>query len=288
MIEGDTGTGKDVLARYIHAHSPRSDRPFTPVDCTTLTEELFASQLFGHVKGAFTGAEQDAIGFFRAADGGTVFLDEIGELPVGIQAKLLRVLETSEVVPLGSWKTYPVDVRVIAASNRDLKSMVAEGSFRSDLYYRINVVSVHLPALRERVEDILPLAEHFLCLAADLYSEPVKRLSAEAQDALQSYVWEGNVRQLANAMERAHALTAGEVIDLSALPPEIASDDAPQVRSSPLTLEEANRDLIIEALHLTGGRKKTAARLLGIDRRRLQRMIERFGLTPSEYTRASG
>ena len=174
IIMGETGTGKEKVAREIHAGSDRSDRPFVPVDCTSLNGNILESQLFGHVKGAFTGAVSDSLGFFRAADGGTVFLDEIGELDLDLQAKLLRVLQESAVTPVGSIKPYPINVRVLCATNRDLKQMIKQGTFRADLYFRLNIVTVELPPLRDRRDDVVMLCEHFLQKQADLYNEPVK------------------------------------------------------------------------------------------------------------------
>lgn len=280
LICGQTGTGKEMLARQIHLHSRRADKPFVPVDCTTLTGNLFESQLFGHVKGAFTGAISDTLGFFRAADGGTIFLDEISEIPLELQAKLLRVLQQGTVTPVGSTKTYPVDVRVVCATNRNLKQMVEDGRFRADLYYRINVVHIDVPPLAQRREDILPLAYHFLNNLSQFYGEPPKRLSAAAEQLLLRYPWPGNVREMANAMERAYVLTAGEVIEAEALPADILLSEYVLRPTGPLpTLEAAQERLIIEALKLTKGQKTAAAKMLGIDRRRLNRLIEKLHIT---------
>lgn len=277
MITGETGTGKEMIARNIHFYSQRTDKPFIPVDCTTLTGSLFESQLFGHVKGAFTGAIHDTLGFFRAADGGTIFLDEISEIPLELQAKLLRVLQEGMVTPVGSTVSFPVDVRVVCASNRDLKTMVDKNEFRADLFYRINVVKLEIPPLRQRSEDILPLAHHFIRKLADFYNEPPKSLSERAQQFLLKYHWPGNVREMANAMERAYVLSAATVIEPAVLPADILMCEyAARPDCALPTLDAAEHKLVSEALRVTNGRKIAAAKLLGIDRRRLNRLIERL------------
>jgi DNA-binding NtrC family response regulator len=279
MITGETGTGKEMVARKIHYHSERSGNPFIPVDCTTLTGQLFESQLFGHVKGAFTGAIHDTLGFFRAADGGTIFLDEISEIPADLQAKLLRVLQEGTVTPIGSTHSYPINVRVLCAANRDLHEMVKKNEFRADLFYRINVVNLEIPPLRQRPEDILPLANHFLHNQAAFYDEPPKKLSARAEQLLLKYHWPGNVREVANAMERAYVLSVTAIIEPAALPKEILASAYVAPLGSPLpTLDEAQSKLITEALQLTKGRKIVTAKILGIDRRRLNRLIEKLNI----------
>ncbi len=279
-ITGETGTGKEMVARKIHRHSTRHNKAFVPVDCTTLTGQLFESQLFGHVKGAFTGAIHDTLGFFRAADKGTIFLDEISEIPMELQAKLLRVLQEGSVTPVGSTEAYPVDVRILCATNRDLKKMVDKNEFRADLYYRVNVVNLEIPPLRQRPEDILPLAKHFLKNIAEFYDESVKKLSPRTEQMLLKYYWPGNVRQVANAMERCHVLTETLVVEPAALPTEILlSSYSEKNADSPLpTLNAAKHQLISEALRVTGGKKVAAARILGIDRRRLNRLIEKLNI----------
>jgi DNA-binding NtrC family response regulator len=233
--------------------------------------------LFGHVKGAFTGAIHDTLGFFRAADGGTIFLDEISEIPMELQAKLLRVLQEGTVTPVGSTVSYPVDVRVLCASNRDLKRMVDDNEFRADLFYRINVITLEIPPLRQRMEDIVPLANHFVRRLAEFYDEPVKTLSPRTQEFLLKYHWPGNVREIANAIERAYVLTQSTVIEPAVLPAEILmSDYALRPDSALPTLDAAEQKLITEALRVTSGKKAAAARILGIDRRRLNRIIERL------------
>ena len=200
VIAGETGTGKEMVARQLHLASDRTKGVFVPVDCTTLTGQLFESQLFGHVKGAFTGAIDNTLGFFRAANGGTIFLDEISEIPLDLQAKLLRVLQENAFTPLGSTKSYPVDARVLCATNRDLREMVRQGTFRADLYYRLNVVTVEIPPLRQRKDDIMILAEYFLERQSQFYNEPVKILSPDAKKLLVNYTWPGNISELANGV----------------------------------------------------------------------------------------
>ncbi len=279
IIQGETGVGKEMVARQIHAASDRNDEVFIPVDCTTLTGQLFESQLFGHVKGAFTGAVSDSLGFFRAADGGTIFLDEISEIPLDMQAKLLRVLQESRVTPVGSTKTYPIDVRVLCATNKGLQEMIEEGEFRSDLYYRLNVVSLEVPPLRERKEDILPLARHFLKSQSDFYDEPEKKLTEDLEELLLNYNWPGNVRELSNAMERAYVLSQGEKIKSSALPFEIiVAEDKQYPEHDIPTLDEVKRKIIIQALGHTNGKKIAAARILGVERRKLNRLIDRLDI----------
>lgn len=278
-LVGETGTGKEMLAKQIHRCSDRLDKVFVPVDCTTLTGPLFESQLFGHTKGAFTGAVDNTLGFFRAANGGTIFLDEISEIPLELQAKLLRVLQEGTVTPLGSTHSYPIDVRVICATNRDLRQLVADEDFRMDLYYRLNVVTLHVPPLRQRPEDILPMANHFLRNLSRFYNEPMKKLSPQAERILLEYPWPGNVRQIANAMERAYVLTQGSVIETEALPPEILVEKRTKTGESQLlTLDAAKERLVTEALRRTKGQKNAAAKILGIDRRRLNRMIEKLNI----------
>jgi DNA-binding NtrC family response regulator len=289
LIEGETGAGKEVAARQIHALSPRSAGPFVPVDCTVFSAELMESQLFGHVKGAFTGAVAAALGFVRCADGGTLFLDEIGELPLAVQAKLLRCIQERTVVPVGGVEPIPVDLRIIAATHRDLAAMVREGKFRQDLYFRLNVVRLKVPPLRERCDEIVPLARHFIDDIASAYDEPVKALSPAAEDALVRYDWPGNVRELRNAIERAILFCTDRTIDVVHMPSEvidaavIASSDAPAI-SSPVNLEaiprlaDAERMLIERVLKLTGGNQSDTARLLDVERHRLRRKIVSYGL----------
>ena len=283
VIMGETGTGKEVVAREIHRQSSRSSGPLVPVDCTTLSGHVFESQLFGHMKGAFTGAVSDTLGFFRAADGGTVFLDEIGEIDLDLQAKLLRVLQESEVTPVGSTRAYPIDVRVICATHRDLKHMVREGTFRADLYFRLNVIKLEVAPLRERREDIMALANHFLDKQAQLYREPRKSLSSSAIEILRNYDWPGNVRELANVIEHAYITSPGDVVEPSSLPKDILIGDLmlPRNEESFPSLDEMKRRLVIRALQASEGRKMNAAKLLKIDHRKLSRLVDRFDIQPS-------
>jgi DNA-binding NtrC family response regulator len=289
LVEGETGAGKEVAARQIHALSPRAGAPFVPVDCTVFSTELMESQLFGHVKGAFTGAVAAALGFVRCADGGTLFLDEIGELPLAVQAKLLRCIQERTVVPVGGVELIPVDLRIIAATHRDLAAMVREGKFRQDLFFRLNVVRLKIPPLRERRDEILPLARHFVEDIACAYDEPIKVLSKSAEDALVRYDWPGNVRELRNAIERAFLFCADRTIDVGHMPSEV-SDAAEMPPFEALTnnsqihleaiprLADAERMLIERVLKLTGGNQSDTARLLDVERHRLRRKIVSYGL----------
>ncbi len=283
IITGETGVGKEMVARQIHRASGRVDKVFVPVDCTTLTGQLFESQLFGHTKGAFTGAVDNTLGFFRAADGGTIFLDEISEMPLELQTKLLRVLQEGMVTPLGSTKPCPVDVRILCATNRNLSRMVKEGIFRADLYYRLNVVNLEIPPLRQRREDILPLAEYFLANQAMFYVEPPKVLSSAVKKLFLNYSWPGNVRELANAIERAYVLTTGVEIQPVVLPFEIIVADSPSYPKHELpTLDEVKHRIITQTLEFTSGRKMAAAKILGIERRTLNRLIEKLNISSTK------
>ncbi len=280
IIRGETGTGKEMVARQVHASSRRAKQNFVPVDCTALNGNILASQLFGHVKGSFTGAVTDTVGFFKAADGGTIFLDEIGELELDLQAKLLRVLQESAVTPVGSTKPVPVDVRVLCATNRDLKQMIREGKFRADLYFRLNIVTLEVPPLRDRREDVLLLCEHFLEKQAALYLEPVKILSKVARDVLLGYRWPGNVRELANVMEHAYITAKSSVIELNDLPSDVLTGDivAAMQDDGFMTYEQLQKQLVERALKKANGRKMAAARLLDMDHRKLGKLVERFGI----------
>lgn len=282
LIQGESGTGKEVIARYIHELSGRADHPFSSINCGALPEGLLESELFGHVKGAFTGAVKDKTGLFAAASGGTFFLDEIGETTPATQVKLLRVLQHREVIPVGATEPQPIDVRLIAATNRDLEAEIKRGNFRSDLYYRLNVISIHLPPLRERKDDVPLLAEAFLAASAAARNEPPKRLTAEALEALQRYVWPGNVRELENALERAVILSPGEEIGIQALPDRItARTSEPLVGPKDLanpTLEAIERAYIHWVLANEGGHKTRAAEVLGIDPSTLHRKLARYGM----------
>jgi transcriptional regulator with PAS, ATPase and Fis domain len=279
-----------MLARQVHKYSDRCQNVFVPVDCTTLTGQLFESQLYGHVKGAFTGAVSDTLGFFRAADKGTIFLDEIGEIPFELQAKLLRVLQEERVTPVGTTKSYPVDVRVLCATNRDLSKMVKQGKFRADLYYRLNVVSVEIPPLRERTDDIMLLAEYFLDNQARFYDEPVKNLDENCKDILLNYTWPGNVRELANAMERAYVLTQEKNITIDSLPREILMAEYTESACGQglPTLAQAKAKLVADALKATGGKKIAAAKILGVERRKLNRLIDSLNVSVEKAKKSQG
>ena len=276
MIFGPTGSGKEMVARHIHAHSDRAHGPFVPLDCTALTESLSESELFGHVRGAFSGATQDSLGILRAADGGTLLLDELGELPLPLQAKLLRVLQERRVTPVGSSRSYAIDVRVLCATHRDLGRMVRERTFREDLFNRLNVVAVHVPPLAARVEDVLELAAHFLELQATLYEEPLKRLTPAAEAALVAHDWPGNVRELANVIERAHVLSRAQAIDVADLPERFHSrpDAAARDTAAIFHLPTIERDTIREALRHCSNNKAAAGRLLGLNVQRLKRRMK--------------
>jgi len=274
LIEGETGTGKEVVAAAIHALSPRRDRPFLPVNCGAIPADLLESELFGHVRGSFSGAVADTPGLFRAADGGTVFLDEVAELPLALQVKLLRVLQERQVRPVGSTKSFPFDTRLVAATNRSLEDAVKKGLFRSDLYYRLNVVRVEIPPLRDRREDVPALVAHFLRDLNERFGRRVRGVSPEAMETLLAYDFPGNVRELEHLLERAFALGARE---------EIGLDDLPDLRprkpaESEGPLEKAEREVIREVLKRHGGDKDAAARELGISRRTLYRRIHDLAL----------
>lgn len=280
IITGETGAGKEMVARQIHNAGDRSERVFVPVDCATLTGQLFESQLFGHVKGAFTGAVDNTLGFFRAADKGTIFLDEISEIPLELQAKMLRVLQEETVTPLGSTKSFPVDVRVICASNRNLKILLDEKKFRDDLFYRLNVISIEIPPLKKRIDDILPLANYFLKKQSDFYREHPKTLSHDAQKLLIKYDWPGNVRELANVIERAYVLTTTDEIQPAVLPFEVIVTPSPTYQNHQFpTLDHVNKKLITDSLRVTKGRKLAAAKILGIERRKLNRLVEKLNIS---------
>jgi two-component system response regulator HydG len=283
LLSGESGTGKEVVARYIHELSARADQGFLSINCGALPESLLESELFGHVKGAFTGAVRDKVGLFSAAHGGTFFLDEIGETTPATQVKLLRVLQQREVIPVGATEALAVDTRVLAATNRELEEEIRHGNFRADLFYRLNVIAIHLPALRQRGEDIPLLAEAFLHRAAIQRSQEPKTLAAEALEAMMVYQWPGNVRELENAMERAVLLTTGRTIQASALPDRVTERRAePLVTDRPAqtpTLDAIERAYIVWVLQNEGGNKARAAEVLGIDPSTLYRKLARYGET---------
>ena len=280
LIQGESGTGKEVIARYIHDLSSRNEGPFLSLNCGALPESLLESELFGHVKGSFTGAVRDKQGLFAAARGGTFFLDEIGEMSPATQVKLLRVLQEREAIPVGGTEAIPVDVRVVAATNRDLEDEIRQGRFRTDLYYRLNVIAIHLPPLRDRRDDIEIFVTAFLERIAKEKSTPVKHLTPEAAEAVLSYDWPGNVRELENALERAVVLTKGEAIPLSAMPVKVTERRveplvADRVHHNP-TLDTIERAYIAWVLQAEGGNKSRAAEVLGIDPSTLYRKLSRY------------
>jgi two-component system response regulator HydG len=280
LIQGESGTGKEVVARYIHELSERSDGQFFSINCGALPESLLESELFGHVKGSFTGAVRDKQGLFAAARGGTFFLDEVGELQPPTQVKLLRVLQEREALPVGGTEPIPVDVRLVAATNKELEEEIRCGRFRSDLFYRLNVIALQLPTLRERREDIRLLAEAFLQHFAEDRSDPVRQLSPEALDAILAYDWPGNVRELQNAIEHAVTLAHGEVIAVESLPERITRRKTEPLvtdsqHESP-TLDAIERAYIMWVLQKEGGNKSRTAQALGIDPSTLYRKLSRY------------
>ena len=281
LLQGESGTGKGVVARYIHELSTRAAGPFVSINCGALPESLLESELFGHVKGSFTGAVKDKSGLFAAAEKGTFFLDEIGETTAATQVKLLRVLQHREVIPVGATEPISIDTRLIAATNRDLDEEIARGNFRSDLFYRLNVIAIDIPPLRQRREDILLLAESFLAEIARKRGEEPKKLGKDVAEYLQSYSWPGNVRELENAIERAVILSNG-VITPAALPERVRERMAqPLVSSKPAAnppLEAIERAYIMWVLGSEGGNKVRAAEMLGIDPSTLHRKLSRFGI----------
>jgi two-component system, NtrC family, response regulator len=272
LLLGETGTGKEVFANAIHAHSKRSDQPIIAINCSAFAKELLEGELFGHKAGAYTGAVKDKKGLVELADGGTLFLDEIGEMNIDLQAKLLRVIENGEFIKLGDVKTTKVNVRIIAATNRDLAKAAEEGSFREDLYYRLNVFSIQLPALREHVEDIPVLAKHFLANYAARENKQALQISKEALQLLQQHVWKGNIRELRNVMERATILAEDNVLP-EHLPYEIQKQDK---QSASLTLASVEKNHIQKVLQHTKGNKTKAAIMLGIGLTTLYRKMEEY------------
>lgn len=276
LITGESGTGKELLARYIHEHSPRSRGPFVAINCAALPEGLLESELFGHERGSFTGAVSQKKGKFELAHGGTILLDEISEMPLALQAKLLRVLQEGEIDRVGGLKPIPVDVRPIATSNQDLSERIRQGKFREDLYFRLNVVHLKLPPLREREEDIPLLAEYFLEKYARLNGKPVKEFSPEALEKLSRYSWPGNVRQLENVIHRAVLLARSERITAEDL---ILEEEIGAERiSTGLSLREMEKRLIIETLRRVGGNRTRAAKLLGVSVRTIRNKLKEYGI----------
>ncbi|MDQ3754740.1 MAG: sigma-54 dependent transcriptional regulator [Acidobacteriota bacterium] len=280
LIQGESGTGKELIARALHHHSPRAERRFVAINCGALPESLLESELFGHVKGAFTGATANKPGLLRAAEGGTVFLDEIGEITPAMQVRLLRAAQEHEVLPVGATTPIPFDARIICATNRDLEKEVAAGRFREDLFYRLNVIEIHLPPLRERREDIPLLVRHFITRTAREQQQPEKPIARAAMFALINYAWPGNVRELQNAVERAFTLS-GEEIDTDSLPPRVRDAAAGQLTMRDPdglrpTLAEVERRYLVETLASVNEDKTRAANILGIDLSTLYRKLKRY------------
>ena len=287
LVSGESGTGKGVIARAIHSRGPRRSRPFVSVNCTSVPEHLVESELFGHEAGAYTDAKEAKRGLFEIADKGTVFLDEIGDMPKAMQSKLLHVLETHEFRRVGSVRSLEVDVHVITATNRTLEEAVAKGEFREDLFYRLNVINIHIPPLRERPEDIAPLAAHFVDeLCRDL-GLPQREIAPDGMAALERYAWPGNVRELRNVLERVLLLEDGDAITLSQLPAEIGGQGATNgnghaptfvLPASGVDLETLEREFLCQALERTAGNKTSAARLLGLSRDTMRYRLEKYGI----------
>jgi DNA-binding NtrC family response regulator len=294
LVLGESGTGKELVARTIHAYGPNSQKPFLPVDCGSLVPTLIESELFGYVKGAFTGANRSKDGLLVSAEGGTVFLDEIGELSIDLQAKLLRALQEKEVRPVGATHRVPIKARIVAATNRDLAVMVERGTFRKDLFYRLNVVNLRLPSLRDRREDIPLLAAHFLDRISREHGTKFT-LSDEALRTMMRHDWPGNVRELENSVERACALSSGPVLHLGDLPTQLQQQSlearrtvlatgepvAAGIESSVKTLSDLERDAILGAIRTLNGDKLQAAKLLGIGKTTLYRKLKEYGIADS-------
>jgi two-component system response regulator HydG len=294
LVTGESGTGKELVARGLHARSPRKTHPFVALNCGALTETLLESELFGHVKGAFTGAQRDQKGLFDAADGGTIFLDEIGDIPMATQVRLLRVLQEGEIKRVGSADSIKVDVRVIAATHRDLPKLVKAGKFREDLFYRLNVINIPLPSLRERVEDIPLLAHHFLRRYADRLAKKVRTLSPESVELLCGYRWPGNVRELENAVERAVVLCRSDAITPADLPPAVSGRTAPLVREAPAGGDDAawlslsyaaakeqalrrfEKSYVDALMRACDNNISAAARKAGMDRSNFKRVLRKY------------
>ncbi len=294
LVQGESGTGKELVARALHAKSPRRSHPFVALNCGALTETLLESELFGHVKGSFTGAQRDQKGLFDAADGGTIFLDEIGDIPLSTQVRLLRVLQEGEIKRVGSADSVKVDVRVIAATHRDLPKLVKSGKFREDLFYRLNVIAIPLPPLRDRIDDVPLLAHHFLRRYADRLGKRVRTLSPEAIELLCGYRWPGNVRELENAIERAVVLCRGDAITPTDLPPAVTGRTAPLVRESPAGADESawlnqsyatakesalrrfEKSYVEALMRACENNISAAARKAGMDRSNFKRVLRKY------------
>ena len=290
LVTGESGTGKEIVAKAIHYNSPLKDRPFVSVNCGAIPENLVESELFGHKKGSFTGAVTDKDGLFEVADGGTLFLDEIGELPLSSQVRILRAIQEKTVRRVGGTEDVKVEVRIIAATNRDLEQMVQQGTFRQDLYYRLNVINIRTPALRERRDDIPLLAEHFLQKYSDRFGKAITKISKEAMDLLKKYDFPGNVRELENIIERTVALESGATVLPESLPQfvntptgrKMVSSDGIEITDEGIdlqkVLDQLEKELLVKAIHQANGVKKRAAKLLGITFRSMRYRVEKFSL----------
>jgi two-component system response regulator HydG len=286
LIQGATGTGKELVAQAIHQNSPRKNKPFVALNCAALSENILESELFGHIRGAFTDASSDRVGKFEYANGGTLFLDEVGDMPLATQIKLLRVLESSEITRVGSNDTVKVNVRILSATNRNLEDSIAAGTFRSDLYHRLKVVTIDLPRLADRSQDIPLLMEHFIKLFAKRHHKKIDSVSVAARRALMAYDWPGNVRQLRNVIESMVVVDYDGVLDVDDLPSELVApvEQTEDARGSNLgslvgkPLSEVERLFIVETLEQTGGNREAAAEMLGIGERTLYRKIKEYGL----------
>ncbi len=291
LITGETGTGKELIAGLIHGASPRAAAPFVKVNCAALPETLLESELFGHERGAFTGADRERLGRFEQASGGTLLLDEVGDMSPATQAKLLRVLQDQEFQRLGGTRTLRTDARIVAATNQDLEEKLRDGRFRDDLFFRLNVIRIELPPLRERPEDLIALAHHFLRRFADGLGRPLRGFSEPALERIRAHPWRGNVRELQNAIERAVLMAEGPRIacrDLSLFGDRVPSDAdgwRPELPPEGVSLREVERQLVLEALRRTGYVQKDAAVLLGISRRKLNYMVQRMGITHASWRR---
>jgi PAS domain S-box-containing protein len=288
LLTGESGTGKELAARAVHALSSRKDKPFYAINCSAIPETLLESELFGHVKGSFTGAIRDKVGVFQAADGGTLFLDEIGDTSPLLQLKLLRVLQEGEIRRVGDERGFKVNVRLLTATNRDLKTLLASGQIREDFYYRIRVFEIKLPPLRERREDLPLLVNHFIGEASRTHQRPMRDIARDAMQHLMQYAWPGNVRELKNAIEHAFVIVSGDCLTLLDLPSEVRDSASTPSSSAPLphlTLgENAERKRIEEALRKTDGHKMEAAKILGISRVTLWKKINRLGIQTPDYS----
>ena len=297
LVHGESGVGKELVSRAIHRNGPCPNGPFVTFNCSNLVESLAESQLFGHVKGAFTDAREESLGYFRSANGGTLFLDEIGELPLKLQPKLLRAVETHEVQAVGSSQTHKVEIRLVCATNRDLKAMVREGSFRADLYYRLNAAAITIPPLRERRSEIGALVAHFVELHGRAFNKSIRYIARDALDTLRAFEWPGNVRQLSHAIESALMMTDTDRITFADLPDTVAHKDAAPLADQAATevdapaetpgamqsldsaIERAAKDALTQALRASSGNCVRAAELLGVSRYTVYRMINRYGIS---------